>query len=108
MDFGLANSGDHAINSGKSKLEGESPGPNSFHSWGVSVGYADGRAQFLNESLWFESRRFPKPAHIANNPEPLILPWMGPLSGFEAILMTVDAVAILAFAIWWFRSKPKH
>ncbi len=59
-------------------------------------------------SLWFESRRFPKPAHIANNPEPLILPWMGSVSGFEAILMTVDAVAILAFAIWWFRSKPKH
>lgn len=46
-----ANSGDHAINSGKSMPEGDSPWPNSFHPGGVSVGFADGRAQFLNESI---------------------------------------------------------
>ena len=51
VDFSLANSGDHAINSGKAMPEGESPWPNSFHPGGVSVGFADGRAQFLNESI---------------------------------------------------------
>ena len=51
VDFALANSGDHAINSGKTMPEGESPWPNSFHPGGVSVGFADGRAQFLNESI---------------------------------------------------------
>ena len=51
VDFGLANSGAHAINSGKTMPEGESPWPNSFHPGGVSVGFADGRAQFLNESI---------------------------------------------------------
>ena len=51
VDFALANSGDHAINSGKAMPEGESPWPNSFHPGGVSVGFADGRVQFLNESI---------------------------------------------------------
>jgi type II secretory pathway pseudopilin PulG len=51
VDFSLANSADHAINSGKAMPEGESPWANSFHPGGVSVGFADGRAQFLNESI---------------------------------------------------------
>lgn len=51
VDFRLANFGAHAINSGKAMPEGESPWPNSFHPGGVSVGFADGRAQFLNESI---------------------------------------------------------
>ncbi len=51
VDFSLANAADHAINSGRAMPEGESPWPNSFHPGGVSVGFADGRAQFLNESI---------------------------------------------------------
>ena len=51
VDFGLANSGEHAINSSKTVPEGESPWPNSFHPGGVSLGFANGRARFLNESI---------------------------------------------------------
>ena len=51
VDFSRANSGDHAINSGRNAAEGQSPWPNSFHPGGVCVGFADGRAQFLNESI---------------------------------------------------------
>jgi len=31
--------------------EGESPWPNSFHPGGVTVGFADGHVQFLNETI---------------------------------------------------------
>ena len=51
VNFALANQGEHAINSGKLMPEGESPWPNSFHPGGVCVGFADGRVQFLNESI---------------------------------------------------------
>ncbi len=51
INLALANNGDHAINSGKFKAEGESPWPNSFHPGGVCVSFADGRAQFLNEEI---------------------------------------------------------
>ncbi len=51
VNFSLANFGEHAINSGKGMPEGESPWPNSFHAGGVCVSFADGRAQFLSESI---------------------------------------------------------
>ena len=51
VNFRLANQGDQAINSGKDAPEGESPWPNSFHPGGVTVGFADGRVQFLNETI---------------------------------------------------------
>lgn len=51
VNFQLANSGEHAINSGKTMPEGESPWPNSFHPSGVCVGFADGRAQFLSDTI---------------------------------------------------------
>lgn len=51
VNFSLANSGEHAINSGRDMPEGESPWPNSLHPGGVCVGYADGRAEFLSDSI---------------------------------------------------------
>lgn len=51
VNFQLANSGDHAINSGKTVPEGESPWPNSFHPGGVCVSFGDGRAQFISETI---------------------------------------------------------
>jgi len=51
VNFALANQGEHAINSGIAMPEGESPWPNSFHTGGVCVGFADGRVQFLNQSI---------------------------------------------------------
>jgi hypothetical protein len=51
VNFRLANFGEHAINSGKAMPEGDSPWPNSFHPGGVCVGFADGRARFLSESI---------------------------------------------------------
>lgn len=56
-------------------------------------------------SYWNESRRFPRPAHLTGNPEPWILPGIGPVSGFEAMLLAVDAIAIAVFLLWWLRAK---
>lgn len=56
-------------------------------------------------SYWIDSLRFPKPAHIANNPEPLMLPWIGAVSGFEVLMIAVDTIAVMTFVVWWFRSK---
>ena len=56
-------------------------------------------------SFWNESRRFPRPAHLADNPEPWILPGIGPVSGFEAMLLAVDVIAIVVFLLWWLRAK---
>jgi hypothetical protein len=51
VKFQLANAEEHAINSGRTAPEGESPWPNSFHPGGVCVSFGDGRAQFLSESI---------------------------------------------------------
>ena len=51
VNFALANQGEHSINSGRAAPEGESPWPNSFHPGGVTVGFADGHVQFLNQSI---------------------------------------------------------
>ena len=56
-------------------------------------------------SQWFEGQRFPRPAHLAPQSQPLSLPWIGPVSHFEIALLMFDAVALAAFAVWWFRSK---
>ena len=56
-------------------------------------------------SFWNESRRFPRPAHLTDNPEPWILPGIGPVSGFEAMLLAVDAIAIVVFLRWWLSAK---
>lgn len=56
-------------------------------------------------SFWNESRRFPRPAHLTDNPQPWILPGIGAVSGFEAMMLAVDAIAIFAFVFWWFRTK---
>ena len=51
MDHSNANAGDHAMNSGRHSAEGEALWPGSFHPGGVTVAFADGRVQFLNESI---------------------------------------------------------
>ena len=51
VDYTRSNAGDSAINSGRSKPEGESPVPNSFHVGGVNMAYADGHVAFLNEDI---------------------------------------------------------
>ncbi len=51
VDLRNANSGEHAINFGLSMAEGDSPWPNSAHDDVVCVGFADGRVQFLHESV---------------------------------------------------------
>ena len=56
-------------------------------------------------SFWNESRRFPRPAHLTDNPQPWILPGIGAVSGFEAMMLAVDAIAVFAFLFWWFRTK---
>ena len=62
-----------------------------------------GIAAWCGWSYWYESYRFPKPAYMAQNSEPLTLPWIGAVSGFQATLLAVDTVALIAFAVWWFR-----
>ena len=56
---------------------------------------------------WFESNRFPKPAHMSKNSEPFTLPWIGAVTSFEAILLGVDTVAIVTFAVWRFRWRQR-
>ena len=56
-------------------------------------------------SFWNESRRFPRPAHLTDNPQPWILPGIGAVSGFEAMMLAVDAIAIVVFLLWWLRAK---
>jgi prepilin-type N-terminal cleavage/methylation domain-containing protein len=51
VDFSRANSGEHAINAGRSQPEGMAPWPSSFHPGVVVVGFADGRAQVLSETV---------------------------------------------------------
>jgi prepilin-type processing-associated H-X9-DG protein len=51
LNFAKANGGGHAINAGRYAAEGESPFLNSFHSGLAVVGFADGRVQFLSESV---------------------------------------------------------
>lgn len=51
IDYSRSNAGDDAINSGRTKPEGSSPVPNSFHPGGVHMSYCDGRVQFLSESI---------------------------------------------------------
>ncbi len=51
VDLALANAGAHRINSGRTAPEGESPWASSFHKEGVNVAFADGRVQFLSESI---------------------------------------------------------
>lgn len=51
VDFSLANKGDHAINAGRERTEGESPFLNSFHPGGVNVALADGSVRFLSETI---------------------------------------------------------
>lgn len=56
-------------------------------------------------SCWNESRRFLRRAHLTDNSQPWILPGIGAVSGFEAMMLAVDAIAIFAFVFWWFRMK---
>ena len=56
-------------------------------------------------SFWNESRRFPRPPHLTDNPQPWILPGIGAVSGFEAMMLAVDTIAIFTFLFWWFRTK---
>lgn len=58
-------------------------------------------------SYWNESRFFPRPAHLTDNPQAWIFPGIGPVSGFEVMLLAVDTMAIFAFLFWWFRTKRK-
>ena len=51
VDLSKANFGNQAINSGLDDAEGESPWPNSAHPGGVNAAFADGRVQFLSESI---------------------------------------------------------
>jgi len=58
-------------------------------------------------SFWNESRRFPRPAHLTNSLQPWILPGIGAVSGLEAMMLAMDAIAIFVFLFWWFRTKCK-
>ncbi len=51
VDYSLSNSGGNRINSGRTKPEGRSPIPNSFHDGGVHMAFADGHVRFLSESI---------------------------------------------------------
>jgi prepilin-type processing-associated H-X9-DG protein len=51
VDYDRSNAGDAAINSGLTRPEGSSPVPNSFHAGGVNMAFADGRVQFVSESV---------------------------------------------------------
>ncbi len=77
--------------------------------WRVSlfcIGF--GIVAWCGWSYWFESTRLAKPAHLAENSEPLTLPWIGAVTSFDAILLGVDTVAIVAFAVWWFRRRHRE
>ena len=56
-------------------------------------------------SWWYESRRFPVPAHVKTQPVPWTLPLLGPVSEFEVGLLAFDAVAVVVFGVWWIRSR---
>ena len=64
-----------------------------------------GGAAWACWSFWNESRRFPRPAHLTDNPEPWILPGIGAVSGLEATMLAVDAIAIVVLLFWWLRAK---
>lgn len=51
VDYGRSNAGDFRINSGLTRPEGMAPIPNSFHDGGVNMAFADGRVQFVSESI---------------------------------------------------------
>ena len=52
-----------------------------------------------------ESRHFPRPAHLTDNPQAWIFPGIGTVRGFEAMMLAVDAIAVFAFLFWWFRTN---
>ena len=66
-----------------------------------------GVAAWVCWSVWNESRRFPRPAHLTNSLQPWILPGIGAVSGLEAMMLAMDAIAIFVFLFWWFRTKCK-
>lgn len=51
VDYSLSNSGENRINSGLWSAEGSSPIPNSFHTGGVNMAYADTHLTFLSEQI---------------------------------------------------------
>ncbi len=51
VDYSRCNAGHSRINSGLWAEEGDSAVPNSFHSGGVNMAYADGHVAFLSESI---------------------------------------------------------
>lgn len=51
VDYAQCNAGASRINSGLASPEGQSPVPNSFHSGGVHMAFADGHVMFLSESI---------------------------------------------------------
>ena len=51
VDYSLANAGEDRINSGLDQPEGTSTAPNSFHSGGVNMAFADGHILFLSEQI---------------------------------------------------------
>jgi prepilin-type N-terminal cleavage/methylation domain-containing protein/prepilin-type processing-associated H-X9-DG protein len=51
VNYGLANAGDYAINSGLWKPEGGSPVPNSFHDGGVNMVFCDGHVRFISQLI---------------------------------------------------------
>lgn len=51
VDYSRSNAGDNKINSGLWGPEGRSPIPNSFHTGGVNMAYADGHVSLLSESI---------------------------------------------------------
>jgi len=51
VDYSLSNSAEDRINSGLWSPEGRSPVPNSFHTGGVNMAFADGHVVFMNETI---------------------------------------------------------
>ncbi len=51
VNYGLANRGPAAINSGLNNAEGEAPWANSFHAGGVYCAFGDGRVNFISQQI---------------------------------------------------------
>ena len=51
VDYALANSGDHAINTSIDFPEGEAPWPSSYHHGGVHFAFVDGHVQFVSDKV---------------------------------------------------------
>lgn len=91
-----------AMNGAASKPHAISPVWTMFVCLGLAV------VGWLAWSMWYESRRFPLPAHLQKPSQPWILPILGPVSGLEISFLAFDSVAVLVFLVWRWRELRRH